>query len=423
MTCDRWANAIARRGITVLLALVALAYVAGMIGHLKLGEGHTLYVGDGFYYYCYLPSLVLDGDLDFTNQYALGDANGWGHVGTDTPTAYFGVVGATGRPANAWSIGPALLWLPFFLVGLAGDYLLGQGAVNGFGPYSQALTYLGSGVYGGLGIYLLLYRGLAGFSVRTRTVTMVLLVFGTSLNYYLLLAGQMSHGLSFFAVCLFLFCTQALLRRPDRISAYLLSGLSLGLIALIRWQDAVLGIMAVFAVVVALRQAVSVRVRIAGPLKLVAGLGIAAVIQAVVWQSIYDAPLVIPQGKEWMTWSDPHLGAVLFSYPHGLFVNSPLLMLGLFGLWSYRKRDAAWAWSSLLTIAVAVYVCAAVSQWWGGESFGMRRLISVYPLMGFGLAEVLETAMGRPYAWRVATAGGAVAGLVWNWNVLLRFLH
>src|SRR5262245_16058056 len=60
---------------------------------------------DAAYYYAYLPSLVLDRDLDFTNQYQV--TQNWYRFG---PTPI-------GRPGNVFGIGPAIFELPAFLVG------------------------------------------------------------------------------------------------------------------------------------------------------------------------------------------------------------------------------------------------------------------------------------------------------------------
>jgi hypothetical protein len=74
---------------------------------------------DADYYHVYLPSLVLDGDLDFANQYEL-TGNHYGFGRTDI-----------GRPANVFGIGPAVFELPGFLVGHAVASAMGKRA-NGF---------------------------------------------------------------------------------------------------------------------------------------------------------------------------------------------------------------------------------------------------------------------------------------------------
>lgn len=60
---------------------------------------------DAAYYYAYLPSLFLDGDIDLTNQYKI--------------TGNYYRFGKTrvGRPANVFGIGPAVFQSPFFALG------------------------------------------------------------------------------------------------------------------------------------------------------------------------------------------------------------------------------------------------------------------------------------------------------------------
>ena len=37
-----------------------------------------------------------------------------------------------------------------------------------------------------------------------------------------------------------------------------------------------------------------------------------------------------------------------------------------------------------------IYICGIVSDWWGGDSFGMRRMTGTIPLFALGLAALLE---------------------------------
>src|SRR5438552_1720015 len=79
-----------------LLFFLALLRVPRVDGQL-LGS-------DGVYYYVYLRSLVIDHDLDFTNEYT------YYHVSTATAPKT-----PTNLAPNKYAIGPALLWMPFFL--------------------------------------------------------------------------------------------------------------------------------------------------------------------------------------------------------------------------------------------------------------------------------------------------------------------
>src|SRR5512135_678222 len=88
----------------LVAALLAIGTVAWALGreshHLPTADLHA----DAPYYYVYLPSL-LHGDLDFTDEYR--ETHNWYHLG-ETPT---------GRPANVFGIGPAVLDAPLFVIG------------------------------------------------------------------------------------------------------------------------------------------------------------------------------------------------------------------------------------------------------------------------------------------------------------------
>src|ERR1041385_4906093 len=77
---------------TAVLAVAAtIAFAAGKD---DWGRGLREPTADAAYYYAYLPSLVLDGDLDFANQYRV--TQNWYRLG---PTPI-------GRPGNVFGIGP-----------------------------------------------------------------------------------------------------------------------------------------------------------------------------------------------------------------------------------------------------------------------------------------------------------------------------
>ena len=90
----------------VLICIGLLFVVLYVSSHTFFPRAHGRIVnGDAIQYYAYLRSLAIDGDLDFTNDYQILYGT---HDTSSSDTA-------TGRPPNIYSIGPALLWSPFFL--------------------------------------------------------------------------------------------------------------------------------------------------------------------------------------------------------------------------------------------------------------------------------------------------------------------
>ena len=61
---------------------------------------------DAFYYFAYLRSIAFDRDVDFTNDYPL--------LGLSDKAYLWQPPTATGHAHSAWTIGPAIVWAPFF---------------------------------------------------------------------------------------------------------------------------------------------------------------------------------------------------------------------------------------------------------------------------------------------------------------------
>jgi len=190
--------------------------------------------------------------------------------------------------------------------------------------------------------------------------------------------------------------------------------------ALVRWQDAIVLALPAWEVLSARRRgSTSTGQGLAFGVTLALGFAGAVVPQLLAWRSIYGSWLVLPQGGSFMRWGDPAVGSVLFSTRHGLFLWTPALLFAALGLWWLWRRDRVVGVASLLTFALAVYVNAAVADWWAGEAFGARRFVSCTPIFALGLAAVgarLEAA-GRVAALRTA----AIALTIYNVLFLLQY--
>ena len=105
--------------IVTIGIMFSLAYVMAMT---LFPRAHGRVIdGDGIQYYAYVRSMVFDADFNFVNDYQLLYGSEDGGVWTTTRTS-------TGHAINLMSIGPALLWLPAFLMAYAATW-----AINLFG--------------------------------------------------------------------------------------------------------------------------------------------------------------------------------------------------------------------------------------------------------------------------------------------------
>jgi hypothetical protein len=364
----------------LLLALPALAQL-----HL-LGSRLS---GDGIMYYVYVRSLVKDGDLDFTNEYA--------HYGR-LEREDLRVPTATGLRRSIFAVGPGLMWVPFFLAGEAlarGQAALGRPVdLSGYGPHHVNAVALGSFLFG-FGAVLLVHAVLRRhFRAGTALAAALLTWLATFLHWYMVEQPTMSHAVSAFACALFLWWWD---RTRDHARARGLAGLGLvlGLAMCIRWQNAVLGLLPAYDLA---RRAWR---REDGPGRLAAGAAafagaalLGALPQMLAWNALFGMWLLPypPHGADFVRLDHPFLAQTLFSSRHGLLSWTPVLWAGFLGLVPLWRTRPALALPLALPVLVMTYVNACSGDWWAGGSFSNRRFDGLLPAFACALAAAIECA-------------------------------
>ncbi len=104
-------------------------------------------------------------------------------------------------------------------------------------------------------------------------------------------------------------------------------------------------------------------------------------------------------GSAYFQWAQPAILQTLFSTRQGLISWTPIVLFGAIGLpWLFR-RDRLLAWTTVVTLLLALYVNASIVHWWAGAGFGGRRFVSYLPFLVLGLSAFLAS---RPMASRPA---------------------
>ncbi len=371
-------------GYLVLTALLVI------LGTVMIAHGGCQVKSDGSNYFAYLRSAVFDRDLNFHNEFARFDQAFW-----DT---YQPKETATGHYTNFFSVGPAVLWAPFYLLahlGVLTAGLLGVAAQpDGFsGPYLLAVN-LASLFYSFAGIGLVYKLGREYFGRRVALTAAVTGWLATFITYYTVYQPYMSHAVSFFTVTLFVYYWHS--TRLDRQwGQWILLGLAAGLMMLVRWQNGLMMILPAFESL-ALYARLSRNknwAAVAALLKknilfLVFAL-IGFLPQMIAWKIIYGSYLTVPQGAGFFRWPAPFLSEILFSSRHGLFSWTPVVYLSTVGWLFFFKRDRLFAVSGLAAFLLMAYVNSVISDWWAGWGFGMRRFDGFILFFALGLAAVL----------------------------------
>lgn len=295
----------------------------------------TVY-GDGIFYFSWIRSAVVDHDIHFANEYA-----------------HFGV----SAPGNKHPIGTPLFWLPWYA---QAHMVLGG---TGFALSYQLVVGIVS-VLAVLAGLVLLYRLLTmHFGHTTSLLATISIALSTNLLFYGAVDPVNSHAVSFFATTVFLSFVFS-----KHVSPFL-TGCALGYLALVRPQDAIMGILAFKK----------------RPFAVFGGAALVFSLQAVAWYLLYGTPWISPylsSGETFHLWPN-HALDVLFSPNNGFFLWTPMAFLAVMGF-SFWK-DARRVWFLALFIA-EVAVVGSWSIWWQGASYSGRMLVSTLPILAFGLA-------------------------------------
>lgn len=367
---DAWRLALA------LLALWMLPSVYGRLG------------GDGYEYYALLRSPLLDGDLDFRNDFA--------GLGAQP------VVSSEGEVTARTPVGLALLWLPAFAaahLAATATRWAGAGANDGFGIVYQSAVTMASYVAGVVALVLIerVLRRRHGPALALLAVLAVWLA--TPLHFYMVANPFMSHAGSVLAATLF---TLAWLRARQRWQPrdWMLAGAAGALASLVRVQDAVL--LAPALVDLALgpprehaQAAAPSRRRLAGAFLAVPAA--AALVQVLVWVAMYGEEFLrVVFAQNLVGGGGTHVLDLLFAARHGLFTWTPLYLVCALGWVLLARREGRLAAACLIAFVLAVLVNGAIQDWWGSHAFGQRRLLALTPLFAIGLGQALAVVAARP---------------------------
>lgn len=400
------------RRVPVVLATL---FAAGAAAQLALGARLQ---SDGFYYFAYLRSIAFDRDVDFANDYRLLGLGDKPHLFEPTPTGY---------AQSAWTIGPAIVWSPFFAAGhLAAGRLAATNpnvSTNGISfPYRQAVCIAGL-FYGLIGCWFC-YRLTARFAdPRVAAGATVFVVGGSFMLWYFVKEPSMTHAPSMAAVAGFVWAWTAThgRRTPGQ---WALLGILAGFMSLIRWQNALFALLPLWeslaAVAAAARQSnrqAALAVLRDGLVFTVCAAG-AFLPQMIAWRAIYGTWLAVsPIGPE-IRWSDPHIVDILWSSRNGLLSWSPAIYVSVAGLVLFAMRRPAVGLPMALAFAAMTYFNASIQDWWGSAGFGGRRFDGTIPLLCVGAAALGGAGARLVERHPLRTVAIAAAALV-AWNVTL----
>jgi hypothetical protein len=385
-----------------------------LLAFLKVGN---IIWGDARYYYAYTRSIVIDHDLDFSNEAYRKD---FGFPNKPIVSI------KTGKVTNPYSPGAPLLWVPGFLLGQSISFVfrvLGLPvSTDGYSIITQLITGLSCVGFVTLGFYLLhlVFRKHVG---RMSSLALICSIYATTqLFYYSGFDPLNSHTASFLFASIIVWYVDSMMRKKiDYIQPFIL-GLFVGWLALIRNQD----IVVIIPLVVWILNTVdrersntffcarlkSLRLFFLGrssePAQksifrapiiktiiniclMVVGITIVMSIQLMIVWYLYgqiNSPYLI-QGTTF-NWLHPNILYALFSRGAGFFRYAPIAILCLFGLIYQLKRSDTLRKIGITFFLLQLYIISSWTHEIVGGPYGSRMFISSLPWLSLGLVEIVK---------------------------------
>lgn len=396
--------------------LLCLVFFGLAIAFVALKQHFSFAVSDGGAYYSYLPSAVIDGDLDFDNQARE-------HGGPDySDTAPYEKT-PLGLRNNRYPVGFALTVAPAFLaahVVAVLSSLVSKCAwltPDGYAPIYQ-LFVLAEILLLAYAMMLMLHRFMRGrlkLSVGASVGAVISFFALTHAAYYLFREPFMVHAISaFWVCCLLVLATDVVSDQTAKISARTLLALGfVGSIAVIcRPTNALfLSLVSVALWRRPLRSAVLVGVGAVPPL----------IAQLIAWHELSGRWVYYSyQGYGFDNLASPFLLQTLFSSRHGLFFWSPLLIFCVAGL--LVRRDVARdhpTIAALLGSAMCLwYFNSSWAIWWFGDAFGARAFLELTPLFVVGLGLFYQWIANRSFAPKASVLFAVALCFVYNYALM-----
>jgi hypothetical protein len=368
---------------------------------------------DGVGYYLYLPALLIHRDASLT---ALAKAKFDGAIPQWTGVTPWD----REHYLDKYTLGTALLESPFFAAGALVAALTGAPR-DGFSPPFQYAVACAGLVYTALGVLLLGQTLRRWATSKTVALTLLAMVFGTSVFHYATFDSCYSHAFSFFLACALLAHVPAVLERRRWVDFAAL-GAIVGLAILVRPTNALLVAgAALYRPPGAPRgwRWAFLRRHVGGVALAVTVATAFAALQVAYWHAATGHFLLYSYRGEGFDVLHPHVLQVLFSVRKGLFFWSPVLLVAAAGCVALRRVNSGWALTVPVTLAAQAALVASWHWWWYGASFGHRAFVESVPLFALAFAALLERVRER-WPRRVLTIV-ITAAVAWTFVLMIGY--
>ena len=410
------------------LALGVFFFLVGLFTRTSFFQKDLQFiVSDGLAYYAYLPSLLIDGDLDFSNQikehFPAQQVVLDPHKKTDL-----------GYISNKYSTGLAITLTPSFLIAhgtsLMFSYLYPSSLwmPNGFTVIYQIFNVIFIMVLGAISMMFCDWLLVNHFKIKPRAALAAVSVYwiGSHYAYYYFREPFMVHVVSTFWVTLSIFQIKVILEKLEEksLNPRLLVLLSFSFfIALVCRPTNIflIPLIGLLALKI-LQKGLLIRFLRLLPVSL---FGVTPLlVQLFIWYFMTGSLFHYSYVGEGFNWFSPALWETLFSSLHGLFFWSPLLLVSVYGI-CFRLGSPpcrAFLVSFLFSSGILWYLNSAWHQWWFGDSFGGRAFLELSSFFIMGLAFTFDSLINATSRKRIIMFAFVIVAVIFNYTLMSLYI-
>ncbi|MBU2649825.1 MAG: hypothetical protein KKA81_02725 [Bacteroidetes bacterium] len=333
-------------------------------------------------YYAYLPAVFIHRDisLDTLNEnFALNNN-------------LQSIKHNNGKFFLRYTMGNAIMYLPFFIVAHVTSPLLGY-EQNGYtSPYKIALL-ISSAFFLIIGLLFLRKYLLNYYSPISVAIALFAVVVGTNLLFYSTFEAPMPHVYGFSLIAAFLYMTTLWYKKPNAGNSITL-GIIFGLISLIRPSNIIVGL---FFVLYNIRGIYDLKdrarfllINYRKLLFIIVFIFLVWIPQLLYWKYITGQFLFYSYEDQGFNLINPQIINSLFSYKKGWFIYTPIMLFAVIGLFFLRKYQPGILIPLILFLILNIYILSSWFQWYFGGSFGLRAYIDSYGILIIPLAALIQ---------------------------------
>jgi len=173
-----------------------------------------------------------------------------------------------------------------------------------------------------------------------------------------------------------------------RNDSYFVLGLFAGIAGLVRALNSFLILIPAIEILRLQKQSLSDKFKLG--VKLTLGYLIGFLPQIYIWKLFFNKLIIGPSWGYGFNFRSPQIIHVLFNDQNGLLTLTPVVFVALAGMILFWRKNKKLAFYGFVYFILHLFLVSSWAEYTQGGSYSIRMLVNTYPLLAFGLAEIIK---------------------------------